>query len=174
MKQTVKKSKVAAREGRQDGKETARGEQEKENEKNSDEREAGKKKGQVGTRQEKGNCGAETPKKAIAKNKSQAGKTVKKGSGAKTEIRRALSSHQYKGDVRLWLLEEHLTPEAFDIHRLPPGIISKLADGRCWRGEGAGFPGEVSSNASFSLGHIPTLTPPTYVVVCVRVTSGRC
>lgn len=185
MRQTVKKSKVAARERRQDEsknaktgeKETARGEQEKENEKNSDEREAGKKKGMVGksgTRQEKGNCGTETPEKAIAKNKSQAGKTVRKGNGAKAEIRRALSSHQYKGDVRLWLLEEHLTSEAFDIHRLPPGIISKLADGRCWRGEGAGFPGEVSANVSFSLDHLPALTSPTYIAVCIRVTSGCC
>lgn len=130
--------------------------------------------GKSGTWQEKRNCDAGVLEKTAFKGKSQARKTERSGSGAKAEIRRALSSRQYKGDVQLWLLREHLTSEAFDIHRLPPGIISKLADGRCWRGEGAGFPGEVSTYVSFPLSHLQTLTSPTHAVVCVWVMPGYC
>lgn len=130
--------------------------------------------GKGGTRQERINCDAGVLEKTAFKGKSQARKTEKNGSGAKAEIRRALSSRQYKGDVQLWLLQEHLTSEAFDIYCLPPGIISKLADGRCWRGEGAGFPGEVSAYVSFPLSHLRTLTSPTYAVVCVWVRPGCC
>lgn len=131
------------------GEETRMGKQENENSADADEREIGRKKGQRGAQQDKGDDGAET----TVKGKNQAGRAVGKGSGTRAEIKRALSSHQYKGNVRLWLLQEHLTSEAFDIHRLSPGIISKLGDGRCWRGEGEGFPGEVSTYTPPSLGH---------------------
>lgn len=125
--------------------ETRMGKQENGDSADADEREIGRKRGQAekrGAQQDKGDDGAET----AVKGKNQAGRAVGKGSGARAEIKRALSSHQYKGNVRLWLLREHLTSEAFDIHRLSPGIISKLGDGRCWRGEGEGFPGEVSTH----------------------------
>lgn len=97
-----------------------------------------------GIKQEKENDSSELDEKVAIKGRNPARKTAGRGNGAKAEIKRALSSRQYKGNVHLWLLQEHLTSEAFDIHRLYPGIISKLGDGRCWRGEGEGFPGEVS------------------------------
>lgn len=171
MEQTAKKSRAAWR-----GEINERNDKEDEEEIKWGERGAGGKNCQVGksgTWQEKRNYDAGVLKKTVFKGKSQAKKTEKKGSGAKAEIRRALSSRQYKGDVQLWLLQEHLTSDAFNIHRLPPGIISKLADGRCWRGEGAGFPGEVSTYVTFPSSHLRTLTSsPTYAVVCVWVMSG--
>lgn len=132
-----------------DEKEAARvGEQDKKNSTNADGRNMWEWRGQAekrGVQQEIRNDSSKLDEKAEIKGKSPTGKTTGKGNGAKAEIKRALSSHRYKGNVRLWLLQEHLTSSAFDIHRLYPGIISKLGDGRCWRGEGEGFPGEVST-----------------------------
>lgn len=132
-----------------DGKEAARvGKQDKENNTNAYGMDMWKWRGRAekgGIKQERENDSFELDEKAAIKGKSPAGKPAGRGNGAKAEIKRSLSSRQYKGNVHLWLLQEHLTSEAFDIHRLYPGIISKLGDGRCWRGEGEGFPGEVRS-----------------------------
>lgn len=62
--------------------------------------------------------------------------------------KRSIASRQFQGAIRLWFLPDQMTSELFDIRELPKGVISKLGDGRCWRGEGGGFPGEVSTHMS--------------------------
>lgn len=60
-----------------------------------------------------------------------------------TSFRRSVASGLFTGEVRFWLLPSLMMREGYDISLLPAAITSKMCDGRSWRGEGKGFPGEV-------------------------------
>ncbi|KAH8148385.1 uncharacterized protein LAJ45_07486 [Morchella importuna] len=60
-----------------------------------------------------------------------------------TSFRRSVASGLFTGEVRFWLLPSLMMREGYDISLLPAAITSKMCDGRSWRGEGKGFPGEL-------------------------------
>lgn len=60
-----------------------------------------------------------------------------------TSFRRSVASGLFTGEVRFWLLPGLMMREGYDISMLPAAITSKMCDGRSWRGEGKGFPGEL-------------------------------